>query len=533
MFALAFAIGIFSYGIFLLGILGWLYVPIIIGITIVYWICFVILKKNTLRIALLLCKKRVATESKSLLIILLLIWMALQMLINFIGVLGPELGFDALWYHLTLPKLYLLWHQILHIPGGLLYYSDMPKLTEMLYIPGIVLFSDIGAKAIHFLFGILSCIALYKLGRKFFTPLLSLLTVAIFYSNLVVGWESISAYIDLSRTFFEIVALIGFFNWYESKKRKWLMYAAICMGLTIATKFLAIADIGIFLIGIFLVVIFQKRKTFFIDCILFVICTLLIPLPWWVFSFLNTHNPFYPFFTPIYPFAHNFSLQPFRLVVYLWDVFTHSSDPISFLYIAFLPFLWIVRKWSQKEFLLLVIGLVSILTWNIYPQTGGGRVLLPYLPVLPLLAVFVYQGMKTRFLKALFLSVLFIALGSSLGYRTVANIKFIPVIFGFESKAKFLSTHLNFSFGDFYDIDGYMAHHIKSSDTVLLYGYHNLYYVDFPFIHQSWVKKGDAFDYVATDTSPPPHRFASWQLVYANPLTHIHVYKKERKIWNY
>src|SRR5260221_216547 len=79
MFALAFAIGIFSYGIFLLGILGWLYVPIIIGITIVYWICFVILKKNTLRIALLLCKKRVATESKSLLIILLLIWMALQM----------------------------------------------------------------------------------------------------------------------------------------------------------------------------------------------------------------------------------------------------------------------------------------------------------------------------------------------------------------------------------------------------------------------------------------------------------------------
>src|SRR6185437_14950424 len=118
---------------------------------------------------------------------------------------GPEIGFDALWYHLTLPKLYLGWHQVRHIPGGLLYYSDMPKLTEMLYISGLAILGETGAKLIHFSFGILCCIALYKVGRKFFSPLLSLIAVAIFYSNLVVGWESISAYIDLARTFFNIM----------------------------------------------------------------------------------------------------------------------------------------------------------------------------------------------------------------------------------------------------------------------------------------------------------------------------------------
>ena len=39
--------------------------------------------------------------------LVLIVILLTQGIINLIGALGPELGFDALWYHLTLPKIYL------------------------------------------------------------------------------------------------------------------------------------------------------------------------------------------------------------------------------------------------------------------------------------------------------------------------------------------------------------------------------------------------------------------------------------------
>ena len=133
------------------------------------------------------------------------------------GALGPEIGFDALWYHLTIPKLYLENNSIFYIPGGLLYYSTIPKLTEMLYTAAIALNGEILAKLIHFCFGILTCVALFKLSRLFFSLKISLIAVVIFYSNLVVGWQSITAYVDLARTFFEIMALWAFAKFVKSK----------------------------------------------------------------------------------------------------------------------------------------------------------------------------------------------------------------------------------------------------------------------------------------------------------------------------
>jgi len=95
----------------------------------------------------------------------------LQVLINLVGVLGPEISFDALWYHLTIPKVFLLNHSIFHIPGNLLYYSDLPKLGELLYIPALSFFNEIAAKFVHFAFGLLCrfqrCQFFYGKGKRF------------------------------------------------------------------------------------------------------------------------------------------------------------------------------------------------------------------------------------------------------------------------------------------------------------------------------------------------------------------------------
>lgn len=531
MFEIATSIGIFSYIIFFLGISGVLFPKLIICLSFAYWGIFVWWKRSE-------CKKYLSGltyllfKQRSPLFFFIFLLLTLQVVINFVGVLGPELGFDALWYHLTLPKLFLEWHQIRHIPGGLLYYSDMPKLTEMLYIPGLIFLQETGAKFIHFLLGILCCVALYKLGRKFFPPVLSLMTVAIFYSNLVVGWESMSAYIDLGRTFFSIVTLVGIFQWIETRKTKWLVASAVSLGFGIATKFIAVLDLCVF-IPIIMYIDWKSKNEFLQNILQFALWSLVIPLPWWIYSYVQTSNPFYPFFTPIYPTVTSLNLNPLSLVSTVWNEFTHSADPVSPMYIAFLPFLFLVKKWDKKLITLLFIGILSIVVWYVSPQTGGGRFLLPYLPVFSLLVVLVFKNLKSRVAQLIFIGFLLISLVTSIGYRSIANAKFVPVIFGKETKTEFLTKHLNFLFGDWYDIDGYMAKRIKPTDTVLLYGYHNLYYVDFPYIHESWVKKGDKFDFIATDGNVLPVRFKNWHLVYQNSATHLHLYSDEGRIWIY
>lgn len=543
MYTLAILIGIYSYGIFLLGFFGVLTKINCFLITFVWFILllffgksfFVSLfkKSRTIKFSFKIYKNPTA---------LLFALFILLAFINLIGALGPELSFDALWYHLTLPKLYLLHHAIYHIPGGLLYYSDMPKLGEMLYTGALALGSEITAKLIHYFFGILCCVALYKFSRKFFTRFVSLLTIIIFYSNLVVDTESIAAYIDLIRTFFEILALWSFTEWLQKQKFRWFLTSALMVGLAITTKVLAIGSLVVFSILITAVSIsknrfknifsgFEKSHRLFIRLFVYWLIALLIPLPWFIFSFIHTGNPVYPFFTHTYEISPT-SFGFFQFFTMLWDLFMYSPDPISPVYLIFLPLLFVTFTSFKKEMKVIVYycGLCLIL-WYLTPQTGGGRFILPYLPALSLVCGAVYSQIlkKTRIewrylSKILFFVIVFVAT-ISIGYRFIANSKYIPVLIGKESQSQFLSSHLNFSFGDFYDTDGYFANHVKPSDTVLLYGFHNLYYVDFPFIDSSWIKKRDRFNYIAVQNVKLPVRFKNWQLVYSNNKTEVKLYK--------
>lgn len=161
MFTTAILIGIYSYLIFLLGVLGFIYRQHIILLTVIYLAIALYSYREKLKMNLLRCFETFKKIQKPYLEKIFLGIIILQALINLVGVLGPELAFDALWYHLTLPKIYITNHSISHIPGGLLYYSDMPKLTEMIYVSALTFGNEITAKFIHFSFGILILIAIY------------------------------------------------------------------------------------------------------------------------------------------------------------------------------------------------------------------------------------------------------------------------------------------------------------------------------------------------------------------------------------
>lgn len=540
MFEIGIFIGLYAYVIYFLGLLGMLYRPVIWIFTILFLVGSVVYwkKKNEDKRAVQASVQKYLVDlTKDKLSFLLSVLLIVQILINFIGVLGPELGFDALWYHLTLPKIYLMTHAISFIPGGLFYYSTMPKLLELLYVGGLSLGSAIFPKLIHFSFGILTLVVLYTIARKFFSKRIALLTLVIFYANLVVGWESISAYIDLGRTFYESLSLLALLEWLSKKDKKLFFYSALFIGFAITTKLLAIGSLVLLLAIIWWHVSSHKEKTNRILKTLFsyIVVAIVIPLPWLVLSLVNTSNPLYPFFSHTYPVPFPFQLfNPLYLIGSLWNLFLHSADPINPIYIMVLPLIVIfAKKWPREMQYILFFAAGGLFFWYITPQTGGGRFILPYLPVFSLVSIAAILSLPQKWLKQLLVAVVIVLSIISIGYRCLANAKFIPVIFEKESKSHFLATHLNFSFGDFVDSDGYFAKHIKPTDTVLLYGFHNEFYVDVKFIDSSYVKKGDVFNYIAVQNGKLPKRFQNWTLIYTSPITHVSLYSAGGIPWTY
>ncbi|HVZ67720.1 MAG TPA: glycosyltransferase family 39 protein [Patescibacteria group bacterium] len=515
MFEFAVLVGIYSYFLFLLGLLGSLGIfPLTASLIVFLTVSLTIFIRNHPLLKLINFVNKLATVEKAALFLLVVL-----MLINLIGALGPETAFDSLWYHLTIPKVYLANQKIFYITGGLLYYSVMPKLIDIIYIPFIALKIDILTKLLSFLFSILTVFVIYRTARLFFTKHIALITVLVFYSNLVVSWEATTSYIDFGRTFFESLAVYYLIIFLNKKKNEQLIKIGIAEGLSISSKILAVGS----LIPLFLTLLWDriKLKKIFL-CMLI---SVLIPLPWFIFAYVSTGNLFYPFFSPLFQTYPGVDLlAPVKLL--------RSPDPISPIYFISLPLIVLYYKKYKPIYKKTVIyAFLTFLVWWISPQTGGGRFLMPYLPVYSILVGGVIFYSSKNVAKYLTLVVVFITV-VTIFYRLGANMRYLPVVLGKESRQEYLSKNLKYDFGDFYDTDGYFSKHITQKDVVLTYNIHNLYYIDFPFIDSTWIKKGDKFNYLLVRGNIPT-RFKKWKLVYKNNKTNIKLYSGGGKMWEY
>jgi hypothetical protein len=328
-------------------------------------------------------------------------------------------------------------------------------------------------------------------------------------------------------------------EWWKKKKTFFLLQTAVMIGFAITTKLLAVGSLLIFacLIGLF---VYKNKETFrrFVkyEVILFGVA-LLIPMPWFIFAFMHTGNPVYPLFSSAFTEINakvfdGALLNPLHFIVTTWNVFTRANDPLSPIYIIVLPLLiFFYSKIAATFKIFYYYFFMAFIFWYMTSQVEGARLLVSYLPALSILCagvleyIFLHQKQYGTYIYRFVIVVILFSSVISIGYRFVANSKFIPVVFGYENKDTFLTNNLNFSFGDFYDTDGYFKKNITSTDTVLLYGFHNLYYVDFRFIDSSWVRKGDVYTFIATQNTNLPERFLKWQLVYTNGKTMVKLYK--------
>jgi hypothetical protein len=422
---------------------------------------------------------------------LFLLLLILQAGVNLIGVLGPELGFDALWYHLTEAKLFLDRRSLAPIPGNLLYWSGLPRFGELIYAIALKLWDERLTKLIHWFFGVLSAWLIYHLARRQTRSSQAGLGASLlFYSTLLVGWLSTTSYIDLIVTAFLLAAL--------TVKHWWARGLALILAgatkLHAITYGLVISLVPWALLGI---------------------------LPFWLINLKTTANP-------VYPFLQNFGFEQEWFYHGFWYWFSRPIrlffDPVFRVGPGILLLLLFLKKnqsWRQFQ---LTTGL-AFLVWFLGPGTGFGRFALFPLAHLSINASRSFSNPKTP-LRAT-LSVLAQA---SLGItgRSLANAKYLPVIFQQQTKTEFLSQNLNFEFGDFYDIDGYFKKNIKPSDKVLVYAIHNLYYIDFPFDHHTWLDPTANYTHILVgDNQPLPKKHGNLPLLYQNHKTRVKLYLNE------
>lgn len=432
-----------------------------------------------------------------------LIWFPIIFLaiLNLATVFVPEIGFDALWYHLTLPKLWLFKHQW-HFDGGLMYYSVMPRLTETIFIPLVKYTGFIGPKLFQFLSGVGTAFFIWKIcSRLKLSVTLKSIAISLFYCTWLVSWESGSAYIDLFRTFLESAALYYFV--FGSWK-----IGGIFLGLAIGTKWLSLESLMIYAL------VFGFPL---------IIPSVLVASPWFLIAYHFTGNPIYPLFNPIIHSNTISSILPaIRNVIFLPFVFTFPFDdflsPMVGILIIMSSICLFNRTKSVRQ--IAIIGILgAIFSATLNPPSS--RYFLPYFPPLIVSSVYLVSNLKKNFNTVFFL----IAIISSifiLGLRILAFQKYIPFLTGKQDANTFLASISARLPDTFIDSDNYVVQNLPPDSKILIDKLHNLYYFPFNFDHISWVSSIENYDFLITQNTHSSE--VDGELIHTNNVG-IQIYK--------
>jgi len=331
----------------------------------------------------------------------------------------PEIEFDPLIYHLTVPKLYLQHHQIVDIPEIL--EAVFPKNVGMLYLYGLALHSQITVKFLNFWMGLLLLLAIHCFAKRLWGRQVGLAAAALFVSTPIVFFELRTIYIDLPIALFCFLNFFALLRWMEDGGRKWLVLSAIFLGMAAGSKYNALFNViaASVLVGYhFLVVRKLPLLKTVVKVSVYGLLSVSSLLAWLYLTYRFTGDPLFPYLSgdPLFPFLkglfHSDRWETYNLPVvrsggYRWGlplsfanafktlwqmhfdekVFCGSLGPF---FVLLFPLLLFVFKLHPVMKLMLAYSSMYLFLWLV--TTQANRYLIPVLPMLSLLCVGVLFG---------------------------------------------------------------------------------------------------------------------------------------------
>lgn len=304
--------------------------------------------------------------------------------------LAPPLNFDALTYHLALPKLYIL-------NGRLIYTADnifwgMPQLIEMLYVLAMSLGGAEAAVILGWFIGLVTLLGLADTIKALYGENSAWATVACFFVSAGMTNSLSSGYIEWASIMYGTATLISLHRWLSNQDTLGLFFSGIFAGLAISTKYTN----GIILVAGIVSIAMLYRPASWTRIVqniaLFSIVAVTTLIPWLIKNFIATLNPFYPLFLPsggmneillnfyqFKPATQDWSLLiflPIKATILGMDGSEGFSSSIGPLFLALSPFAWINwRGQSIEQRTFIKLGGVTLITgfiiWAIGSQFRG------------------------------------------------------------------------------------------------------------------------------------------------------------------
>jgi hypothetical protein len=265
--------------------------------------------------------------------------------------LAPEIGNDALAYHLAHPKIFVEAHRIFFIEYAR--ESLWPYFTEMFFTLGILLRGPALAKLFHFGSAILLSLGVYAFCGRYFSRYKGILAAAIFFSTPAIFTQAGYAYIDITIALYAFMSIYLFFIWRDSGKFIDLLLSGIFCGTCMSIKYLG-SYVYICMAAVFFYNWIRGRgkgalRAFFI----FSIIAGAIAFIWYLRSYLVTGNPFYPFFHQYFKNAWDNPMSVTcgtaknlkNLILLPWNITMHplifGGESIGIVYLMVLPFIFL------------------------------------------------------------------------------------------------------------------------------------------------------------------------------------------------
>jgi hypothetical protein len=325
-----------------------------------------------------------------------------------IGALAPEVEFDSLLYHLTLPKVWLEQGGPVDIIGE--YVSLYPMTWELIFGVGMVFGGPIAAKLLHFACLTLAALLVYQFTRHFMPRGSPWLAVAFFVTIPIVLWEATTAYIDLALALHIGLVIYALMRYVEGRQWQWLGLATLNLGLSLATKHLA--WFALILTGsgltLWLWVKSHDLREALLPGMVLMLFSLLLPLPWYIRSYQASGNPVFPEFFNIFGAwpperwdaitqeGLNHFLVSFgrprnvmNLVTLPWDMTVHAArygGTLGPMFLLLLPILVLLRRSSKVTLPLMSFVVLYLILWASPVSSLQMRFLLPITPILAVLA---------------------------------------------------------------------------------------------------------------------------------------------------
>lgn len=460
-----------GFGLGILGFVG--FVAAIVGMAqpFVFWVMLiaglVIMNRDVLVLARTL--RSVQLPRAARVERLLALYVASNLAIAFVFALTPPTGWDALAYHLSLPKAILSTGHFPPPSENLTF--QYPALVEMLFLFAMGLKSDAAAQSLHWAYFVLTIGLMLAFAARYFSRRVGWLAVALLVGVPSILLLSTYAYNDLALMFYVFGSVYWTVRAIETKQKRDLLLAGALAGMAMGEKYTAI----ILPVALAALVSFQSglptRRSLSNGLVLGLVA-LTAALPWFLKNAFVVGNPVYPFvFGGLYwdPFrAAWFSRfgtgvlnTPLSLIAVPWTIVVEGIQGGAFdatlgpLILALLPFS-LLRTNSAPSRVTRTLAFVAVVLFGFWLVGAAQskllwqtRFLFPAFPFFALLAAEGWDRLSQLDLpqfSAQHFATLLIAL--VLGLNLVSNLlvmvrnRQFDVLLGIETRQEFLARNL-------------------------------------------------------------------------------------------